>query len=665
MSQRILRRGGLRRYADGGGVGVKDRDTIPSPQSQKDPGNDSRGVVGSQSWYENYGSGPEHLFLGDRQVPIASIRPSTGQTLPPPTSSGGGSSLGDYIPLLGMGAVVGNDLYDWWKNNYGENSLNGIDWSSVDLDPDQVNTQGTLDWINQDLSDLEMPTAEFDPSVWDRLGQGASGAFNLGLGAMQGGVGGAGSMLQGGGDIYQALGGESAIADRLGTVGSLLSNLGDGTVQGYLQAGGDASELAQALGYSGPITDAAGKFLPIVGDLFNAYESYKQGGVRGYVNSIGSLMQAYTGAQAAGLLGGSAAAGAGAAGAGAAGAAGAASAGAAGAAGATGAAGAGTAAAGTAGTAGTAGAGTAGASGGALSSVGPALALWALAASAIDWAGKKYGDTKVGDIHGTDFMGGPVDETHYYVRNPFEGDIGSFHVNIDDIGAAPTAALRDQWQQQGIDDSAISDYDARMLALMQQRGDTEGYQDYMGWLTDENQQQKIEDSMKDFDWSSIIPAAAKGGPVTRNQMHTKKFNQGGLSMANRPSPTGPKSYYRYGAPTAPSPMNTPPGMPSLPSAPPMMRRAMGGLAMYGFNTGGPQRLVKGPGTGRSDDIPARLSDGEYVFDAETVALLGDGSTDEGARRLDALRQKLRKHKGKQLSRGKFSSAAKNPEDYLE
>jgi hypothetical protein len=75
--------------------------------------------------------------------------------------------------------------------------------------------------------------------------------------------------------------------------------------------------------------------------------------------------------------------------------------------------------------------------------------------------------------------------------------------------------------------------------------------------------------------------------------------------------------------------------------------------------------VKGPGTGRSDEIPARLSDGEYVFDAETVALLGDGSTDEGARRLDALRQKLRVHKGKQLSKGKFSSAAKQPENYLE
>jgi hypothetical protein len=52
------------------------------------------------------------------------------------------------------------------------------------------------------------------------------------------------------------------------------------------------------------------------------------------------------------------------------------------------------------------------------------------------------------------------------------------------------------------------------------------------------------------------------------------------------------------------------------------------------------------------------------MDAETVALLGDGSTDMGAKRLDALRKKLRMHKGKQFSQGKFSTAAKNPEDYL-
>lgn len=74
--------------------------------------------------------------------------------------------------------------------------------------------------------------------------------------------------------------------------------------------------------------------------------------------------------------------------------------------------------------------------------------------------------------------------------------------------------------------------------------------------------------------------------------------------------------------------------------------------------------VNGPGTGRSDEIPAMLSDGEYVFDAETVALLGDGSSKAGAKKLDDLRVKVRKHKGKKLAKGKFSQNAKPADRYM-
>ena len=75
-------------------------------------------------------------------------------------------------------------------------------------------------------------------------------------------------------------------------------------------------------------------------------------------------------------------------------------------------------------------------------------------------------------------------------------------------------------------------------------------------------------------------------------------------------------------------------------------------------------LAQGSGSGRADTINAKLSDGEYVIDAETVALLGDGSTKEGARRLDMMRQQLRQQKGKELARGKFSPSAKMPLAYL-
>jgi hypothetical protein len=75
-------------------------------------------------------------------------------------------------------------------------------------------------------------------------------------------------------------------------------------------------------------------------------------------------------------------------------------------------------------------------------------------------------------------------------------------------------------------------------------------------------------------------------------------------------------------------------------------------------------LAAGGGTGRSDSIDAKLSDGEYVMDAETVALLGDGSTGAGARQLDEMRAKIRQHKGKSMARGKFSANAKSPLSYI-
>lgn len=76
------------------------------------------------------------------------------------------------------------------------------------------------------------------------------------------------------------------------------------------------------------------------------------------------------------------------------------------------------------------------------------------------------------------------------------------------------------------------------------------------------------------------------------------------------------------------------------------------------------RLSLGAGDGRSDSIDARLSDGEYVIDAETVALLGNGSTKAGAAMLDQMRQGVRKQKGKALARGKFSPDAKSPLAYM-
>lgn len=60
--------------------------------------------------------------------------------------------------------------------------------------------------------------------------------------------------------------------------------------------------------------------------------------------------------------------------------------------------------------------------------------------------------------------------------------------------------------------------------------------------------------------------------------------------------------------------------------------------------------VQGPGTGRSDHIPAYLSNDEYVIPADVVAALGDGSSNAGAKKLRELvvttRDKYRKKLGR-------------------
>jgi hypothetical protein len=56
--------------------------------------------------------------------------------------------------------------------------------------------------------------------------------------------------------------------------------------------------------------------------------------------------------------------------------------------------------------------------------------------------------------------------------------------------------------------------------------------------------------------------------------------------------------------------------------------------------------VKGIGSGQEDKIPAWLSDGEYVWSAQDVSDLGDGSNKEGVRRLDKMRQMVRRQAGR-------------------
>lgn len=92
-------------------------------------------------------------------------------------------------------------------------------------------------------------------------------------------------------------------------------------------------------------------------------------------------------------------------------------------------------------------------------------------------------------------------------------------------------------------------------------------------------------------------------------------------------------------------------------ASPLMAAAGGDVSHKGSH------YVEGAGGGQDDLIPAKLADGEYVFDAEIVAALGDGSNKEGAKKLDAMREAIRRHK-RGGSVKTIPPKAKSPLQYL-
>lgn len=116
----------------------------------------------------------------------------------------------------------------------------------------------------------------------------------------------------------------------------------------------------------------------------------------------------------------------------------------------------------------------------------------------------------------------------------------------------------------------------------------------------------------------------------------------------------PDKYKRYNAPT---PNNY------------QAQYAGGGIASLGsYSDGG--RMLKGPGDGMSDSIPAkigakqeaRLADGEFVVPADVVSHLGNGSTDAGAKQLYSMMDKVRqartgrKAQGRQIKPQKYMPA---------
>lgn len=98
---------------------------------------------------------------------------------------------------------------------------------------------------------------------------------------------------------------------------------------------------------------------------------------------------------------------------------------------------------------------------------------------------------------------------------------------------------------------------------------------------------------------------------------------------------------------------------------PLMSKSGGALGKYSgredFKDG---KHVAGKGDGQSDDIPAWLADGEFVFPADVVSALGNGSTKAGTDKLYEMMHGIRDRSRSKGSKDLPPPALKSPLDYL-
>ena len=160
-----------------------------------------------------------------------------------------------------------------------------------------------------------------------------------------------------------------------------------------------------------------------------------------------------------------------------------------------------------------------------------------------------------------------------------------------------------------------------------------------------------------------------------DMMNRGLAQQGGYAAAPPAPPPMPDRLMPPPAPITYQPIDPVTGNPLPPAgmAPqvdpvtglPVKKMAAGGISHLGdYSDGG--RLLKGPGDGVSDSIPAsigdrqpaRLADGEFVIPARIVSEIGNGSTDAGARKLYAMMDRIQKARRKSIGKGKVAVNSK-------
>ena len=140
-----------------------------------------------------------------------------------------------------------------------------------------------------------------------------------------------------------------------------------------------------------------------------------------------------------------------------------------------------------------------------------------------------------------------------------------------------------------------------------------------------------------------------------------------LADAANTTNTGGGGFDAPPGPDSSSPANSPPGTTTAKNGGMMGYAVGGGLGSLGsYSDGG--RLLRGPGDGVSDSIPAtigtkqqpaRLADGEFVIPARIVSELGNGSTDAGAKKLYAMMDRVQRARGKTTGKNKVAANSRS------
>ena len=146
----------------------------------------------------------------------------------------------------------------------------------------------------------------------------------------------------------------------------------------------------------------------------------------------------------------------------------------------------------------------------------------------------------------------------------------------------------------------------------------------------------------------------------------KLLNSDKTKVPEQEKYSGPLSKFHYD-PSKYTPYSPQP--PANPYQAQYTRYAKGGIAdLGGYSDGG--RMLKGPGDGMSDSIPAsiagkqpaRLANEEFVVPADVVSHLGNGSSDAGAKQLYSMMDRVRKARtgntkqGRQIKPSKYMPA---------